>query len=681
MAEEKIIADEQPTKLWEMYQNGLAYQRLAGLSSNIPTFVNFFEGRQWPAPTKNTKNLPRPVVNIVKLICRNKKSAILSTPVKLVYKAEDENVDTDKFTNFADYIQKEIRQEELDAKAIDDGVKKGSYFYHYYWDSEAKGKDGVKEGGLRCEIIDILDIFFSNPMETDEQKQEWILIASREVVKAVREKADTDIDKDLISADESEKKYGEREQEGTELCTVLTRYFRKDGEVYCEKATKGTIINKPFALTPDEKSVAKLMGFNEDAPNNSLPDTDLEEPKKDVVKMSYFPIVVGSYEEREKSIYGIGEVEGLIPNQKAINFNLAMFLLNCEQLAWGKWRVAPDALKGQLITNEPGQVLIDHSKTGNGISRLEAQQLNAAPLSIADKIMEYTRVVTGSTEVMTGEVISANMSGAAIAQLQSQAQQPIDELRDRFWRVKEKQGRIYEQYFKTYYSYDKEFSYPDTEKVLDEKTGQKVDKEIQVPDVFNGEEFQDTEFSIVVEATAGTKSSAAGDINALDTLLAKGMISLKTYLKAYPKNALSNRTEIIKGIEDDEQGEVAQLKQQVMQYEQQVAQATQIIQQQKETVDKVVALIQDNNQLRTVIANLYAEGKQKILEGNQQVSLANSKIQETTQDATEFAKIIAQIMQQQGGAQGMVNLQQGGNANAMSQMQGGNENQKSNTGI
>ena len=59
------------------------------------------------------------------MICRNKKSAILATPVKIIYKAEDEMADVEKFNNFAAYIQKEIGQEALDKKAIDDGVKKG----------------------------------------------------------------------------------------------------------------------------------------------------------------------------------------------------------------------------------------------------------------------------------------------------------------------------------------------------------------------------------------------------------------------------------------------------------------------------------------------------------------------------------------------------------------------------
>lgn len=660
---ERFDHDDETTTLWDDYQNGLAYQSSMGLSKKIPKFVKFFEGDQWAAPTKNTKNLPRPVVNIIKMICRSKKSAILSTPVKIIYRAEDEMIDVEKFNNFADYIQKEIGQEALDKKAINDGVIKGSYFYHYYWDSEAKGKSGAKEGGLRCEIIDPLNIFFSDPTQLDEQKQEWILISSRENVKSVRAKCDKGVDIESIVADESDNKYGTIEQEGDKLCTVLTRYFRKNGEVYCEKATKSVIINKPFAITPDLEGAAQELGFaEEDAPNNSTPDKpEAESLVPETAKAYLYPIVVGNYEVRERSIYGLGEVEGLIPNQKAINFNIAMALLNNQETAWGKYIVNPNALRGQVITNEPGQVLVDYTGTGQGIRKMTEQAIQSQPLQLIDTITQLTRVVTGSTEVMTGETLGTGMSGAAIAQLQSQAAQPIEELKDSFWLVKEKQGKVLAQFFKLYYS-NKEFTYMETpteeEKVqlqpLQDNQGLTDNEEVQMTDIFDSEEYKGTDFSIVVEATSGTKASAAGDINALDVLFAKGMISVKTYLRAYPKDALSNRTEILKGIEDDEKNQIATLTQQLQQQQQQNVELAKIVEQQKETVDKVVAVIKENNELKTYIANLYAEASGKITEANKQIQLGNAKLAETTKDASDMAQAIYDGM--------------GGNGNAMPQV-------------
>ena len=87
--QEKVDIETIETDIWQQYQNGLAYQKQMGFVRKIPEFVKFFEGNQWATPTKKTKNLPRPVINIIKFICRNKKSAIQATPVKLVFKADN----------------------------------------------------------------------------------------------------------------------------------------------------------------------------------------------------------------------------------------------------------------------------------------------------------------------------------------------------------------------------------------------------------------------------------------------------------------------------------------------------------------------------------------------------------------------------------------------------------------
>ena len=643
------------TSLWDDYQRGLSYQASSGLSKNIPKFVKFFEGDQWAPPTKNTKNLPRPVVNIIKMICRNKKSAILSTPVKIIYQAEDDAVDVEKFNRFGCYIQKELGQESLDKKAIDDAVKKGAYFYHYYWDSEAKGKDGSAEGGLRCEIIDILNIFFADPTQTDEQKQEWILIASRENIESVRAKCDKDVDPESIKGDEADSKYDVIEQEGDELCTVLTKYFRKDGEVFCEIATKSVIVRKAFPITPDLQAARDELGYiSEDAPNNDLPDSsEVKNLIPNTVKAYLYPIVVGNYEIREKSIYGLGEVEGLIPNQKAINFNIAMALLNNQEMAWGKYIVLPGALKGQTITNEPGQVLTDHTNTGNGIKKMSEQSIHSQPMQLVDTLTQLTRVVTGSTEVMTGETLGTGMSGAAIAQLQAQAQQPVEELKETFWLVKEKQGKVLAQFFKLYYA-DKEFSY--TEEMSVDENGVPVDnpgnsdiplhtEEIRLTDVFDGEEYKQTDFSVVVEATAGTKASAAGDINALDILLGKGAISIKTYVKAYPDDALSNKSELLRSIEADEQSQIKQLSEQLQAAQSEVARLTQLTEEQNSTVEKVVSVIEENRRLQTLIASMYTEARTKLDVANAQIKAGNAKIAETTKDASDFAQHIYGNMQ------------------------------------
>ncbi|MBO5969363.1 MAG: hypothetical protein J6S14_12785 [Clostridia bacterium] len=628
------------TALWEDFQHARAYQSSIGLTRKIPMYVRFYEGDQWPPVTKNTQGLPRPVVNIVKMICRNKKSAILSTPVKIKYEAEDERVDTERFNRFSEYIQKEIGQDALDKKAIDAAVKKGCYFYHYYWDAEESGKKGNRIGALRCELIDPLNIFFADPTQEDEQKQAWIMIASRETVASVREKCDSGVDLESIVSDESDDPYSIQEQEGSELVTVLTRYFRKDGEVYIEKATKNTIVNRPFPLTPDiEKYRAELDG-KIDAPNNDLPDKTYKD--KPLIphgaRARLYPIVVGNYEPRERCIYGLSEVEGLIQNQRSINFNIAMMLLAAQENGWGKYVVHKDALQGQVITNEPGQVLTDYTAGGNGIKRLTEHALPSAPMSIADSIMQMTRNVTGASEVMTGEAVGANMTGVAIAQLQSQALKPIEELKNTFWLVKEKQGKVLAQFYKLFY-HKKEYSWKD-EVVEQDELGNPIKRERRMTDVFFAKDFENVEFEVVVETVGGTNASVAGDISALDVALAKGAISPKTYFELYPQDALSNRSEILKKLESEEANKVAALQAQIEQLTQMLQASEARNAELQKTADRVQTIIREKQQLQTTLAQLYTEASQKITEANMVMVARDSQLKETERDARVMAEAI-----------------------------------------
>ena len=628
---------EEVSTLWDDYRNGRAYQSSIGLTKKLPLFVRFYEGDQWPKPTKNTKNLPRPVINIIKMFCRNKKSAILSTPVKICYKADNEFANVEKFNRFAAFVFKKLGQDALDKEGVGSGVKKGAYFYHYYWDAEAGGKHGSYRGGLRAELIDPLNIFFADPTERDEQKQKWILIASREELDSVRAKCDKDVDPLSIKEDEPDDPYNQTEQEGSRLVTVLTRYFRRNGEVYIEKATKNVIFNKAFPLTPDlDAARAKLRG-KEDAPNNGLPDrvdgNQADSLRPTNTRAYLYPIVVGNYEEREKCIYGLGEIEGLIQNQRSINFNVAMMLLAAQQVGMGKYVVTKNALNGQEITNAPGEVLTDYSGTGNGIKRMSEPNLPTSPMQIVDSLTQMTRVVTGSSEIMTGEAVGANMSGAAIAQIQSQALQPVEDLKNTFWKVKEKQGLVLAQFFKLFYT-EENFSY-----VNMEENGAPSDKKIH--DKFNSREFAAIQFEVVVEATGGTNSSVAGDINALEVALNNGGISLLTFFELYPKDALSNREEILKKLRTEEGNKVGALQSQIEALNAQLQQAQGVIAEQKKTVDQVYGILSENQRLKTVLAEMYTEAARKISDANQQILMGNQKLRETSLDATAMARFIS----------------------------------------
>lgn len=678
---------ERKTKLWKMYENARSYQSNLRLTTDVPMYVDFYEGRQWPAKTERTKDIPRPVVNIVKFIVRNKKSSVVGSPVSIVFTSNKEPKLALKLTEFNKVIEAEMEMDEVRNRKVQDGIVKGTGIVHFYWDSEALGEVGEYEGGVRAEIIDPLNTFFANPQERDEQKQKWILIASRVEVSAAKAMMDEkhEAEKENVVEDEADVLYtDEEEQEGEKLVTVLTRYFRKNGEVYFERATKNVVLHEPKPMTPKryetvEKSqsfgnleeeteidenaertgegkrlphsltlvrndkVQRNAGRNDKETGNDEEDDGedklQDEAKRETVqkagkKFRLYPIVVYNYEPREKSIYGMGEVEGVIPNQKAVNFNLAMQLLSIQNIAWDKWIVKPGALNGQKINNAPGQVLTDHTPNGvRGITRSEPPALSQAPMAFTDTLVSMTRIVTGSTEVMTGEAASSGQSGAAIANLQSQALKPIQELRDRYLRSCKKEAKIVKQFYELFYE-GKPYEYRSDEGVIDE--------------TFNGAEYQDTMFNISVEAGAGTPYSESLMVQLLSEFLAAGYIDFSTYLELLPAQIATFKSSLKKQLEEGNIAKMRRLQEELTGTQEQLSQVGAYVkelqkrmQAQGKTVESANRFVAEIRRLNAFISVLQNEYTAKIDQANAINQAQANKNAELETDAKQMALMLA----------------------------------------
>lgn len=615
---DKNTKETKANKIWEDYENAKAYQTNIGLRENLPKYVGFYEGwGQWAKPTKRTAHMPRPIFNFIEMIVNKKVADVTGNPIKLNFVADNNNVATNRFTRFASFQQKEMKQEEVDTRAILGGAVKGTYIYHYYWDETAPGNRGEYEGALRVQSLDPLSVFFADPTEPDEQKQKWIMFEDRVEVDSVKEMADKGIDRALIVSDTLESAYKEEEQKGTDLCTLITRYFRKDGEVYFEKAIKSTVIHEPRPLNPD--IIEKMLKNKEDTAIANQPDEDLEVDRFDEYKASLYPIVVGNWKIKDKSIYGRGEVENIIPNQKAINFEIAMQLLNHQELGWGKIIVKRDALQGQEITNTPGEVIVDHTAQNSwGIQRLEGQGFSAGALAFAPQILDLTRTVTNSTEVVTGEMISKDLSGRAIAQLQAEGRKSIGSIHKSFLKVKEKQGLVMAQFYKFFYE-DKEFSYDiplDEKEMLEEEYREKGINE-EVPksktDIFNGAEFRDTRFNIIVEAGAGTEYSEIMAMEMLNALFLNGTISklsseqLEQFITLYPDSAMPFKSDLKAIIRKQQRSELNQLRQLAQEQAQQLEQLGTYTKQQEQVIKQLGGELKKTTSNFDALKSEYAE--------------------------------------------------------------------------
>lgn len=627
--------EDRAAETWEQYEQGKRFQASIALDATIRENIDFYEGRQWGRKvTDRTKMLPRPVTNFVRMIVNNKMSAMNNKPCRITYEADSQENDSIEFTQFSDYQFKEMGAESVYREAIYNGAIKGTYLFHVYWDAQAKGKKGKVTGALRMESLDPRNVIFCDPSQKDEQKQKYIIISTREEVEAIRSTLPKGIDKKLIVADDEDvkKSNNKTEQDGTEMCTVLVKYFKIDGEVYCEKSVRGTVIRDAFPLRPEyEKVHEQIFGKKVDEANGDTPDNTSdteEEPLFSAYTPTMYPLAVGQYIPREDCIYGISEVEGLIPNQRCFNFSQALQLLQAQNESWSKWIVKPNALGNQKITNEPGQIIVDNSTAGDGIKRVAGGAFNSAVFTLTDNLLSYTRTVVGATEVMNGESISANMSGAAIAQLQSQAQLPNEENRKAFWRVLEKVGRIAEQFYRMYY-------YDDTEyKVRKSNESGAMAMENAV---FSAKKYNNTEFTVIAKVTSGTTSSPAGDITVIDQLKAEGLITTRQWLEAYPEDALSDKNHLLELIKQAEYAENMQLKIQLAERDEQIKALIEQCENSKNQLNAVSQIAGENEKLRGDLALAFNENR-KEKNTRQQAELA---AQQYHNDASDFAQIIA----------------------------------------
>ena len=242
-------------------------------------------------------------------------------------------------------------------------------------------------------------------------------------------------------------------------------------------------------------------------------------PADTAVKIKLYPVAAMNWKLRKACFYGIGEVEGLIPNQKLINFMQGMQGFAVQQMGFPKIIVAPGALK-QPLTNEPGEIITDYTK--GGISYLSPPPFSSAAAQLCNDMIDLTRVVTGTTEVATGESMGANMAASAIIALQNQAQTPVNEIQRHFWRAVKEIGRIWLEFFKTYCSDEREI----VVEMGDEMQGR----------TFVGSSYANYDFDLQVDVGASSEYSAVLAQATLDKMLDRGDITIDQYIELSDPN-------------------------------------------------------------------------------------------------------------------------------------------------
>jgi len=519
----------QNTEIYTRFTNGKDWKRKEGHYTKFPEYDRYLAGIQWPKPTVKTQHMPRPVLNIMKRIGSFKVSSVMRQPLKAIFTPQEiSTITKDKnelrlleigkiLGLYIDTLRDRLDEEKTDEIILTKAMTVGASFAHTFWNNEVvrgNGKDIV--GELEREIIDSLNVYFDDPQEEDPQKQQRIRIVQPKLVSELKQlakelgKTEEEINSIVPDDKDDDEKYDKQLNENDNGCKAdfITEYEIKRVQVDTDEDEEVEEGEEPRKKQKWETKVfwtkaTKTLIFQEDV--------ELKGHK-------LIPISSCIWERRNFSAYGTSEIGHLIPNQKAINFLIAMMLLSAQSAGWPALVVDDKAVKTN-INNDPSAVYrVDTTKTNgnvaNAMKYLDSGTFASQIFNVVDQLVSYTKDFAGANESALGE--SKDLSGQAINRLQTASAIPLETNKRNFRDYKKQNARIDSEFFMN--------NYTKRDLMFKNKDGQLETFE------FDPEEIEGARFDIGIDIGTDTEYSAELSEASLKGLLDQGLIDLKQFL-------------------------------------------------------------------------------------------------------------------------------------------------------
>ncbi len=619
--------DLKQTTNYKLYMLDKRFKQNSNLIKYVEEAENFYNGNQYPGA--NLVNDIRVVMNICSFSVNLKASKIVGTPLHFKFIADNET-DTIALRRFHEYNCLKMRLKEHNFQAVKNAYITGTELTYIAWDDDDTSYKGIYKGGLRLEHIDLRNFALANPYLSDIQNQEWIMIWEEYPIKAVKEMVEgankKEIEEKIRLIERTAMKdddYKEKHNINHGLVRMFTRFFRIDGEVYFMCSTEDVdIFTHPHPLSrkiskkivekvvEDYKKAHDKQDFEEyNKGENQVFDYAIDyedfvmqatknkaftnaEYRKVKEKFSLYPFAIYRPKPINRSAYGNSDIKSLIPIQKGINFQISMNLKAAENNAYGKILVKPETLQGQKITNEPGQVIVDHSPfmNGWGLKFAEGQPMPNGLIESTNSLLAMTRVIYGFNDVMDGSLTNQDMSGYMLQQMIKQSNTALEQEQQLFWRYSEDIAAICLMFYKHYvdkgvYSYE----LTDYELEAEEQArkqiysallaGRKLEtlpnaspsdfaketSRIKFATIDNNDMYG-INFDIAIEAVQGLNDSKIAEQQMWDNLLLNGGIqnippeTLAMYLQASPNISPESRNALKGVVENLKQSEIASLQ-------------------------------------------------------------------------------------------------------------------------
>ena len=497
--------------LWDKYEKLVRYNSSFRPNKNyyesIKVWNGFYNGDQWQGLEGDNK-LPHPVFNIIKRVIEFKIASLTSSDIAVNVEPL-ENFAEESELKVGDFINAEIRNifektgfSSKVKEVLLDGAITGDMCIHTVFnpDKEAFRGRGIK-GEIEIELIDATNVGFGNPNIINVEKQPYIIIVGRDTVKNLQKELKG---KKTIEADTETQyqvsDYAETEIQGDEegKALYIYYYYKKDGKVFCSKATKDVEI---------------------------FSDVD--------INMSRYPIAFSNWFRQKGTYHGRGEVEGICPNQIAINKLFAMAVYHQMTTAF------PTAVydKG-LIKNWSNQIGTAFAVEGlaqRGMSvkdiagYLEPANMSEWIIKIIDLVFQYTKECLGVSDASLGQINPTNTS--AIIAVQKSTAVPLANIKDNLYDLVEQEVLI----------------------LLDLMSAKYGLRPVVITTEDGTRELVEFDFSMLknmdlktnVDVGETSYWSEISTMQTLDNLLASEKIDFIDYLERMPDNMIPRKAELI----------------------------------------------------------------------------------------------------------------------------------------
>lgn len=513
-------------KDWDLYEAGIKYNnRVLGADKNfydvIDTNIAFANGDQWR--NVQADGLPKPVFNIIKRVKQFKIASLKADNISITmqpmeYRPQSNDVAMQKKVKDTDLANAEIKNvlenvnfDALGRTLLGDGFDTGDWCLHWYFDMDKQPYKRVApqvKGVIEAEIIDTTNVMFGNPNTRHVEKQPYILLVGRDLVKNLQAEAKKHKNKVEIHSD-SDTQYQmgdngkiEADADGFEKALYVLKYEKKDGKIFASKFTKDDYIYKDM-------------------------DTGL----------SVYPVAFNNWEEVKGSYHGRAEVTGIIPNQIAINKMFAMVIYHLMLTAFPT--AVYDADRIENWSNQIGAQIPVTDLQGDSIKNiagyLEPATMSGQIMNAIETAMQYTKETLGVGDASLGNVTMNNAS--AIIAIQKSAAVPLENVKAAFYEFVEDCGRIILDMMATKYGI--------RPVVIEENN-------TRVADDFDFSSLKDTWLHIKTDVGNASYFSEVASLQTLDNLLNNGMIEFVEYLKRVPDEVIPQKQELINSIEQND---------------------------------------------------------------------------------------------------------------------------------